>query len=138
MPPKPSVKAERLQCEPTHAQPYDKVSVRDLILPVRIGIWGEEQDIAQRVRFTVELSVYPGGHTPGDLSSVISYDFIIDGIKNVLAGGHVLLTETLAERIAEHCLSHPRAAQVRVVVEKLDRIPGASLGCEICRSKSNR
>jgi 7,8-dihydroneopterin aldolase/epimerase/oxygenase len=113
--------------------PYDKVCVRDLILPMRIGIWSEEQNIAQRVRFSVELWVSPGGHRPGDLPSVISYDFIIGGIKELIAGGHVLLTETLAEHIAAHCLSDRRALKVRVVVEKLDRIPGASLGCEILR-----
>jgi dihydroneopterin aldolase len=112
---------------------YDKVCVRDLVLPMRIGIWSEEHDIDQRVRFSVELWVSPGGHQPGDFSSVVSYDFIVGGIKEIVAEGHVLLTETLAERIAAHCLSHARAAKVRVVVEKIDRIPGASLGCEIFR-----
>ncbi len=77
---------------------YDKVCVRDLILPARIGIWSEEQGITQRVRFTVELSVHPEGHRPGDLSSVVSYDYIIDGIKEAIAEGHVLLTETIAEQ----------------------------------------
>lgn len=115
----------------------DKVCVRDLILPARIGIWSEEQGVTQRVRFTVELSVSPGRHRPGDLSSVVSYDFIIDGVKEAVAEGHVLLTETLAERIAAHCLSHRRAVEVRVVVEKLDRIAGASLGCEIVRTKES-
>ncbi len=115
---------------------YDKVSVRDLILPARIGIWSEEQGITQRVRFSVELSVFPGAHRPGDLSSVVSYDYIIDGIKAAIAEGHVLLTETIAERIAKHCLSHRRAVEVRVVVEKLDRIPGAALGCEIVRTRA--
>lgn len=115
---------------------YDKVCVRDLILPVRIGIWSEEQGVMQRVRFSVELSVSPGAHRPGDLSSVVSYDYIIDGIKEAIAEGHVLLTETLAERIAAHCLSHRRAVEVRVLVEKLDRVPGAALGCEISRSKA--
>jgi len=124
------------QLEPkARSVPYDKVFVRDLILPARIGIWSEEQGITQRVRFTVELSVAPGCHRPGDLSSVVSYDYIIDGIKEAIADGHVLLTETIAEQIAEHCLSHRRAVEVRVVVEKLDRIPGAALGCEIVRSR---
>lgn len=140
MPTKTSVLPGRFQ----HREPklqeqelaYDKVCVRDLILPVRIGIWSEEHDLSQRVRFTVELWVAGGPHRPGDLSSVISYDFIIDGIKAIAAEGHVLLTETLAERIAEHCLSHERAAKVRVAVEKLDRIPGASLGCEVMRIKA--
>jgi dihydroneopterin aldolase len=137
MPPKHYMLAEQFE-QDTRVLPYDKVCVRDLILPARIGIWSEEQGIAQRVRFTVELSVSPGGHRPGDLSSVVSYDFIIDGIRDVIAGGHVLLTETVAERVAEHCLSHRRAVEVRVVVEKLDRIPGASLGCEIVRRRGGR
>ncbi len=115
---------------------YDKVWVRDLVLPASVGIWSEEQTIAQRVRFTVELSVFPGTHRPGDLSSVVSYDFIIDGIKAIVAEGHVFLTETLAERVAAHCLSHRRTVEARVVVEKLDRIEGASLGCEIVRQAS--
>jgi dihydroneopterin aldolase len=136
MPPKHSVPAEMLQTGNVKSMPYDKVCVRDLVLPSRIGVWSEEQDIPQRVRFTVELSVLPSNRPSDHLKSVVSYDFIIDGIKGILAGGHVLLTETLAERIAAHCLSHRRAVDVRVVVEKLDRIPGASLGCEIVRSKT--
>ena len=116
--------------------PCDKVCVRDLVLPVRIGIWSEEQGVTQRVRFTVELSV-KGGCRPGDLGSVVSYDYIIDGVKEAIADGHVLLTETIAERIAAHCLSDRRAIEVRVVVEKLDRIPGAALGCEIVRLRNS-
>ncbi len=136
MPSKSSGLPERLQ-EREHGEvaqaAYDKVCVRDLVLPMRLGIWSEEQHKTQRVRFTVELWVRPGAHRPGDLSSVISYDFIVGGIEELIAEGHVLLTETLAERVAAHCLSDPRALQVRVIVEKLDRIPGASLGCEILR-----
>jgi 7,8-dihydroneopterin aldolase/epimerase/oxygenase len=111
----------------------DKVRVRDLVLPARIGVWSEERDITQKVRISVELSVKPKAAHLDDLSAVISYDFIIDGIKAIVGKGHILLTETLAERIAGHCLSDARAVQVRVIVEKLDRIPGAALGCEIVR-----
>jgi len=111
----------------------DKVRVLDLVLPARIGLWSEEQGVTQRVRFSVELSVYPTPKLADDFDYVISYDFIIDGIKAVLSEGHILLVETLAERIAQHCLSDRRAAQVRVVAEKLDRVAGASLGCEIVR-----
>jgi dihydroneopterin aldolase len=141
MPAKPSILPSRAYSpEPERREnrraPFDKVCIRDLILPMRIGVWSEEQGISQRVRFSVELWVSPGLHRPGDLSSVVSYDFIIDGIREIVAEGHVLLTETLAERIAAHCLAHRRAEKVRVIVEKLDRIPGASLGCEIVRFPS--
>ena len=122
--------------QPKAGRAYDKVWVRDLVLPVRIGVWSEEQNLPQRVRFMVELWAYDCGHRPGDLTSVISYDFIVNGIREIADEGHVLLTETLAERIAAYCLGLRRAEKVRVAIEKLDRIPGASLGCEIVRFKA--
>lgn len=139
MPSKPTVLPGRRLPQaierPETERAYDKIWVRDLILPMRIGVWSEEHNQSQRVRFTVELWASGCGHRPGDLSSVISYDFIIDGIREIVAQGHILLTETLAERIAAHCLSNRRAEKVRILVEKLDRVPGASLGCEIMRLK---
>ena len=81
---------------------YDKVRVRDLVLPMRLGIWNEEKGLTQRVRFTVEVSVAPGAHHPGDIESVISYDFIVAAIEKVAAEGHQLLTETVAEQIASY------------------------------------
>jgi len=117
---------------------HDKVCVRDLILPMCLGIWSEEKGLTQRVRFTVEISVRPGAHRPGDIESVISYDFIVAAIEKVAAEGHQLLTETVAEQIAGYCLGDPRALEVRVMVEKLDRIPGASLGCEIVRVQTTK
>jgi dihydroneopterin aldolase len=137
MPPRPTVLTGRGRFPDPERKdqraPFDKVCVRDLVIPIHIGVWSEEQGVTQRVRFTVELWVSHVEHRPGDLSCIVSYDYIIDGIKEIVAEGHVLLTETLAERIAAHCLAHRRAEKVRVFVEKLDRVPGASLGCEIVR-----
>jgi dihydroneopterin aldolase len=117
-----------------HDAVLDKVIVRDLILDCRIGIFGMEQGVTQRVRFSVELEVYPrAAPLDENIANVVSYDFIIGGIKALAGDGHTLLVETLAERIAEHCLSDRRAAAVRVLVEKLDRVPGAALGAEIYR-----
>jgi dihydroneopterin aldolase len=45
------------------------------------------------------------------------------------------LLETLAEKIAAQVLAHPRAAQVSVTVQKLDRIPGA-LGVTLVRRQA--
>jgi dihydroneopterin aldolase len=115
----------------------DKVRVTDYVLPARIGVWSEEQGTTQRVRFSVELSVYPMPLAGDEIGNVISYDFILNGIRAILDEGHILLVETLAERVAGHCLSDRRAAMVRVLVEKLDRVPGASLGCEIVRRQKN-
>ncbi len=52
----------------------------------------------------------------------------------VVADGHINLVETLAERIAEHCLADKRIVSVLVRVEKLERGP-ASVGVEIVRPR---
>lgn len=112
----------------------DKVMVRDLVLDCHIGIYSKEKGVTQRVRFTVEVEIFPSGKPLDEnIDNVISYDYIVDGIRAIIGEGHIQLVETLVERIAGHCLQDRRAASVRVVAEKLDRIPGAALGVEIFR-----
>lgn len=120
---------------PMQSTERDKVFIRDLILPVYIGVWSEEKGVAQKVRFTVELSFVGPQPSQNDVDPAISYDFILEGIRAVISKGHIRLVETLAERIASHCLSHPQSADVSVTVEKIERVAGVSLGCRIFRSK---
>lgn len=122
---------------PRQGGPLDKIFVRDLVIPCFIGAFEEEKAEKQRVRFRVDLWIYPSRQRNNDdVSHVVSYDRIVDAIRTVIGGGHINLLETLAERVAAKCLSHRRAAKVRIVVEKLDRLEGASLGVEIERCKS--
>lgn len=117
--------------------PLDKIFVRDLVMPCSIGVFEEEKHGKQRVRFHVEVSIYPSRRRGSDdVESVVSYDRIVDAIQAVIGAGHINLMETLAERVAAKCLAHRRAAKARVRVEKLDRLEGASLGVEIERCKS--
>lgn len=116
--------------------PLDKIFVRDLVVNCFIGAFEEEKGSRQRVRFNVELWIYPSRRRlQDDMTSAVSYDLIVDAINSATGCGHVHLVETLAERVASKCLSHRRAARVRIRVEKLDRLEGASLGVEIERSK---
>jgi len=114
----------------------DKISVRGLVVNCFIGAFEEEKLSQQRVRFHVELSVYPSQHRGSDdVSHVVSYDLIVEAIHSVIGEGHINLVETLAERVAARCLAHRRAARVQILVEKLDRLEGASLGVEMERFK---
>jgi dihydroneopterin aldolase len=70
-----------------------------------------------------------------DVNHVVSYDLLVQAIHAVTAEGHINLLETVAERVAMRCLAHRRAVWVRILVEKLDRLEGASLGVEIERAK---
>lgn len=114
----------------------DKIFVRDLVLPCFIGAFEEEKGKTQRVRFSVDLWLIASRERNiDDVARVVSYDRIVEAIHAVIGNGHINLVETLAERIAARCLAHRRAAKVRVVVEKLDRLASGSLGVEIERCK---
>lgn len=113
------------------------VRVRDLVLPMSIGIYDQEKQAPQRVCINVELKVREGdGPISDDIANVLSYEDIVNGIKTIIADGHINLVETLADRIADLCLADPRVARARIGVEKLDIVPeAASVGVEIERSR---
>jgi dihydroneopterin aldolase len=114
----------------------DRVFVRDYVLDVEIGVYTHEKGVTQRVRFSVDVDVLPSNDAlQDDIGRAFDYDIIIDGIKSIIARGHINLVETLAEEVALHCLAHPRAARVMVSIEKLDKDPGA-VGVEIVRRKA--
>lgn len=113
----------------------DRIFVRGLVLPVAVGVYEEEQGVTQKVSFTVEASVATSVSPKGDvLAEVPSYDDLARAVRAVVADGHINLVETLAERIAERCLSDERIVSVLVRVEKLERGP-ASVGVEIVRPR---
>jgi dihydroneopterin aldolase len=120
----------------THTgDPHDRISVRDYIRNVEIGAFQSERDAEQRIRFNAVLEVANSvAADTDDVDQVLSYDTITDAIEEQLAVERLNLLETLAERIAESILAHPRAVRVYIRIEKLDRIPG-TLGIDIVRSK---
>ena len=113
----------------------DHVFVRDLVMPVEIGAYGFERGHAQRVRFNVDVEVYRVAG-PDDMRMAFSYDVIMDGIKIILASGHIELVETIAERLAERVLSHERVHAVGVEVEKLDVVAPGAVGVRIRRERA--
>ena len=122
------------------------VFIRDLVLDARIGVHPHEQVGAQRIRLNLDLAVEDDGARAAglsrpavgadELSRVVDYETIANAAREIVATGHVQLVETLAERIAEACLTDPRVAFCRIRVEKLDIFPDAvSAGVEIERRR---
>lgn len=111
----------------------DRIHLRDYILAADIGAFQVERGHQQRLRFnlTVELGA-PVKGVNDEVDRILSYDVLIAAIAAGLADQRYNLLETLAEKIAAEVLEHPRAAQVEVTVEKLDRVPGA-LGVTLLR-----
>ncbi|MFA6022325.1 MAG: dihydroneopterin aldolase, partial [Rhodospirillales bacterium] len=98
-----------------------RILVRDLVLKCLIGIHAHELLAPQRVRINVEMAVLEqAGPLSDDIANVVSYEDVIEGIKRMLAEGHINLVETLAENIAALCLVDPRVRSVRIRAEKLD------------------
>lgn len=112
----------------------DTIYVRGLELDAWIGIHHQEKGQTQRVRIDVEAQVLPAARNE-DIRNTLCYDYIVSGIRDIIARGHINLTETLAEEIAAYILNHELARRVTVRVEKLERIPGAQLGVQITREK---
>src|ERR1700733_10771859 len=118
------------------------VFLRDLVLPASIGIYPHEHAALQRVRINIDLGVEDDGARSlsrarvgrDDLSRVVDYEKVAATVRRLVAAGHGRLVETLAERIAEACLTDPRLHMARIRVEKLDIFPDAtSAGVEIER-----
>ena len=111
------------------------VFVRDLELNANIGVYRREKGTLQPVRINIDLTVEETeGEVDDKLENVVDYGAVVEGIKAILAGGHLNLVETLAERIAAHCLEDVRVKVARVRIEKLKVLPEAqSVGVEIER-----
>lgn len=110
----------------------DKIFVRDFVLPVQIGAYSFEHGKSQNVRFDVTADVLRVTRNPEDMRHVVSYDLIMDGIRGIVARGHIELAETLAEQVAAFVLENPRVTRVVVRAEKLELGPGG-VGVEIER-----
>ena len=116
-----------------------RVFLRDMVLMASIGVHAFEHEAHQRLRINVDLMVLDEGGAdlrPGrdDLARVVDYEAVAARIRAIVAAGHVRLVETLAERLAESCLTDARVRSALIRVEKLDIFGDiAAVGVEIER-----
>jgi dihydroneopterin aldolase len=125
---------DRMMTAPPRA--LRRVFIRDLRLEARIGAFPHERERAQPVVINIELGAREEPMPPRALADVVCYARLTDEIKRIVAAGHIVLVETLAERIADACFADPRVEHARVRVEKPAAIPeAASVGIEIERER---
>lgn len=118
--------------------PQRKVFLKGLLLDAYIGAYAHEQGAPQKVRIDLEIDVIEPAEPAADrLEDVVCYNKLTQGIKAIVAEGHIRLVETLAERVADLTLSHPMVLSVSVRVEKPAAIAEAeSAGVEVVRRKA--
>lgn len=117
--------------------PRRKIFVKGFVIEAEIGAYEHEKGRTQPLRIDFEAEVVEPSDPAGDrLEDVVCYNRLTEGVRAIVAEGHIKLIETLAERIAELVMAHPMTISVRVRIEKPQAIADAdAAGVEIERSK---
>lgn len=117
--------------------PVRRVFVKGLKVDANIGAYEHEKLKAQPLVIDMEIEVVEPSDPTGDrLEDVVCYNRLTEGVKAIIAEGHIKLVETLAERIADLAMAHPMVIAARVRIEKPLAIPDAlAAGVEIERRK---
>ncbi len=116
-----------------------KISLKNYVLPIHIGVHDFEKVAAQRVIINVELYVSLAATTPqqDELNEVLDYDFIRETLKKIVAQGHIQLQETLCDNFMAALLANPLVRAARVSSAKPDVYPDCdAVGIEIFRFKA--
>ena len=114
-----------------------KVSIKNLILKISVGLHDFEKIEKQRVRFSIDIStdsnVKPNNN---DLSSIVNYEDTIKKITYITEKKHHELLEDLAENIFDIIFESKLVKKVNLKLEKLDIIKNTeSVGIEVSKSR---
>lgn len=115
-----------------------KIHINNLVLPALIGIHPHEKNKKQKISINIILSAPDNTKNSDDnIENVVSYEHIVQNIKNLLDKGHIGLLESLAEKISLICLDDNRVIDVKIKIEKLEVFKEtSSVGIEIFRTKT--
>lgn len=115
----------------------DRIFIRDLGLRCVIGVYEDERRERQDIILNIVMA---GNFSPAaqsdDIADAVNYKDIKKAVIKLVGSSQYRLIETLAERVAEVCLQHPKVQQVTITVDK----PGAlrfarSVAYEITRAR---
>ncbi len=98
---------------------WDRLTVRGLTVRGRHGVFDAERRDGQD--FVVDLTLSVDSRAAArtdDLHDTVDYGRLVGDVAAVIAGDPVDLIETLAQRIADTCLSHAGVRQAEVTVHK--------------------
>lgn len=127
---------------PTDARLWDcrRIFLREMSIDASIGFHDFEKLAPQRILVSVDLYVPIAQSTSmrDDVSDVIDYDFVRQGIMKIAQSRHFNLQETLVDEIADLCLSQSPVCAVRVESQKPDVYPDCkTIGIEVFRFRDS-
>tara|TARA_B100000401_G_scaffold321936_1_gene222947 strand:- start:268 stop:666 length:399 start_codon:yes stop_codon:yes gene_type:complete len=114
-----------------------KVSVKNLILKISIGLHDFEKKKKQRVRFNIDIitdsNIKPDN---SNLLSIVNYEDTINKITSLTKLKHHELLEDLAENIFDIIFKSKIVKKVNLKLEKLDIIKNTeSVGIEVSKKR---
>ena len=114
-----------------------KVSIKNLILKISVGLHHFEKEKTQRVRFNIDISTNPNiKPNNNNLSSIVNYEDTINKITDITKKKHHELLEDLAENIFDIIFKSKIVKKVSLKLEKLDIIKNTeSVGIEVTKSR---
>lgn len=101
---------------------YTRVFLEEVALNLKIGAteWERHPDKRMKVLATVECFLRQERHEGDTLDSVIDYDRLYRLLQDWQERPHTDLLETLAQELADACLTDPRIEACRVALRKPD------------------
>lgn len=121
------------------AAQVDRVSLLGLTATARHGVLPAERQTGQR--FVVDLVLgldTTAAASSDDLADTVDYGRLAVDVEQCILSDSVNLLETLAQRVADRCLSEPRVEWVDVTVHKPEApiaVPFADVAVTIHRSR---
>lgn len=106
--------------------------LQNFAVQASIGVHGHERAAPQRLLISVRLKLDQAlSPHEDDLSEVVDYDFLRDGIQRIIADRHYDLQETLVNEILQMCAGRPKIIGAVVSTRKPDVYPDCdSVGYE--------
>lgn len=115
------------------------IFIHGMKLKASIGIFDHEKARKQMIIIDVDLVVEEGKPYEDDIDKVVNYKIIVEDIEAYVEAGHVLLVETMAERIADICLKDSMVKRAIVKIEKPEAfIHVGGVGVTVERMQNNK
>ena len=114
-----------------------KVSIKNLILKISVGLHDFEKKKKQRVRFNIDIitdsNIKPDNN---NLLSIVNYEDAINKITSITKTKHHELLEDLAENIFDIIFKSKIVKKVSLKLEKMDIIKNTeSVGIEVSKRR---
>lgn len=112
------------------------VFIHAMKLKASIGIFDHEKARKQMIIIDVDLTVDDVPHED-DIENVVNYKLIVEDIEAYVEAGHVLLVESMADKIAEICLKDKLVKRALVKIEKPEafiHVGAVGVSVERCRN----